>query len=207
MTHYSSQSSVETLIEGCIQQQRLAQQYMYKHLYRRLIGVAARYTTNREDAEAVLNLALLKMFQTIHVYESRAPFEAWVYRIVVNTAIDELRRGMKVRHIVYEPTENAGSEGNSGLENLEVEDILRCVQQLDQVTRTVFSLYEIEGFKHQEVGEMLGITESTSKWYLAKAKKELRGIITKVQQERGAKRPPGAISALAAGISFFNPLF
>lgn len=207
MTNFSPHSSIETLIEGCIRQERLAQQYMYKHLYKRLIGVAMRYTTNREDAEAILNLALLKVFQTIHVYESRAPFEAWVYRIVVNTAIDELRRGMKVRHIVYEPSENTASEGNSGLENLEVEDILRCIQKLDQVTRTVFSLYEIDGFKHQEVGDMLGITESTSKWYLAKAKRELRDIVTKVERERGVKRLPGAISALAAGITLTQLFF
>lgn len=207
MTHISPQSSVETLIEGCKEQNRLAQQYLYKHLYKRLIGVAGRYTRNRDEAESIFNLALLKVFQSIDVYVAKAPFEAWVYRIIVNTAIDEMRRNVKVRHITYEPAETDGTDGNTGLENLEVEDIFRCIQKLDPATRTVFSLYEIEGFKHAEIGDMMGITENTSKWYLAKAKRELRGILAAGSKTPGAERSPEALAAVAAGITLTNPLF
>ncbi len=174
---YTPNSSIETLVEGCKAQDRLAQQYLYKRLFSQMLGVAMRYTKNRADAEETLNIAFLKVFQSIHNYTGVAPFPHWVYRIVVHTSIDELRKTLRIKYLSFADFALEGSTHNNGLEQLGADDIYKCIQQLEVTTRAVFSLYEIEGYKHGEVAEQLGIAENTSKWYLAKAKKELKVII------------------------------
>jgi RNA polymerase sigma factor (sigma-70 family) len=175
---YTSNSTIEQLIEGCKKQDRLAQQYMYQRLFSQMLGVAMRYTNNRDDAEMNINMAFLKVFQNIHTYANQAPFPAWVYRIVVHTSIDELRKNLRIKYLSFADFPLDGVTDNTGLENLRAEDIYKCIQKLEPTTRAVFSLYEIDGYKHAEVSEMLGIAENTSKWYLAKAKRELKSLIT-----------------------------
>jgi RNA polymerase sigma factor (sigma-70 family) len=177
MAIYNSNSTIELLVEGCKKNDRLAQQYLYQRLFSSMLGVAMRYANNRDDAEASLNIAFLKVFQSIHNYTGPAPFPHWVYRIVVHTSIDELRKTLRIKYLSFADFPIEGSADNSGLEKLGAEDIYACIQKLEPTTRTVFSLYEIEGYKHTEVAEMVGIAENTSKWYLAKAKKELKSII------------------------------
>jgi RNA polymerase sigma factor (sigma-70 family) len=180
MTRYTFQDSVEHLVEGCRQNDRLAQQYLYRKLYGKMLGVAMRYAKSREDAESILNIAFLKVFQNIHSYSAAAPFEHWVYRVVVFTGIDEVRKVLKIKYMESAEHLPEGEIGNSGLENLEVDDIYKCIQQLEPTSRSVFSLYEIDGYKHAEIAEMLEITESSSRWYLAKAKKALQAMITEM---------------------------
>lgn len=174
---YTPNSSIEALVEGCKAQDRLAQQYLYKRLFSQMLGVAMRYAKNRNDAESNLNMAFLKVFQSINNYVGPAPFPHWVYRIVVHTSIDELRKTLRIKYLSFADFPLEGSTHNNGLEQLGAEDIYKCIQQLEPTTRSVFSLYEVEGYKHAEVAEQLGIAENTSKWYLAKAKKELKTII------------------------------
>lgn len=184
MARYTFQDSIEHLVEGCRQNDRLAQQYIFRKLYGKMLGVAMRYSNSREDAEAILNIAFLKVFQNIHTYSAAAPFEHWVYRIVVFTGIDEVRKVLKIKYMESAEHLPEGEVGNSGLENLEVNDIYNCIQQLEPTSRSVFSLYEIEGYKHAEIAEMLEITESSSRWYLAKAKKALQEMITEMYNKK-----------------------
>ena len=183
MTKFSLQDSIEKLVEGCRQNDRLAQQYVYRKLYGRMLGVAMRYANNREDAESILNMAFLKVFQSINSYAGTAPFEHWVYRIVVFSGIDEVRKVMKIKYMESAEHLPEGEIGNSGLEDLQVSDIYACIQRLEPTSRSVFSLFEIDGYKHAEIAEMLGITESSSRWYLAKAKKALQVMIMEQQQQ------------------------
>ncbi len=187
MSKFSLQDSIERLVDGCKQNDRLAQQYVYRKLYGRMIGVAMRYSNNREDAESILNLAFLKVFQSIESYAGTAPFEHWVYRIVVFTGIDEVRKVLKIKYIESAEHLPEGETGNSGLEELQASDIYACIQRLDPTSRSVFSLFEIDGYKHAEIGEMLGITESSSRWYLAKAKKALQVMILEQQKPEQKK--------------------
>ncbi len=177
MAAYTPNSPIESLVEGCKKQDRLAQQYLYKRLYSQMLGVAMRYANNRDDGESNLNMAFMKVFQNIHNYAGPAPFPHWVYRIVVHTSIDELRKSLRIKYLSFADFAIEGSTINTGIEQLGAEDIYRCIGQLEPTTRAVFSLYEVDGYKHAEVADMLGIAENTSKWYLAKAKKELRVIV------------------------------
>lgn len=187
MSKYTLQDSIEHLVEGCRQRDRLAQQYIYKRLYGKLLGVAMRYANNREDAESILNLAFLKAFQSIDTYTSAAPFEHWAYRIVMFTGIDEVRKIMKIKHVEMVEQLPEGDVSNTGLDTLALDDIYACIQRLDPTTRSVFSLFEIDGYKHAEIADMLEITESASRWYLSKAKRLLQGMITErygIQQQK-----------------------
>jgi RNA polymerase sigma factor (sigma-70 family) len=177
MSKYSFQDSIEHLVEGCRHNDRLAQQYIYRKLYGKMLGVAMRYSNSREDAESILNIAFLKVFQSIQSYTAAAPFEHWVYRIVMFTGIDEVRKVLKIKYMESAEHLPEGETGNTGLEELQVNDIYACIQKLDPTSRSVFSMFEIDGYKHAEIAETLGITESSSRWYLAKAKKALQVMI------------------------------
>jgi RNA polymerase sigma-70 factor (ECF subfamily) len=147
-----------------------------------MLGVAMRYASSREDAESILNIAFLKVFQSIHTYAATAPFEHWVYRIVMFTGIDEVRKVLKIKYMESAEHLPEGETGNTGLEDLQVNDIYACIQKLDPTSRSVFSMFEIDGYKHAEIAETLGITESSSRWYLAKAKKALQEMIIALNQ-------------------------
>ena len=187
MSKYSLQDSIEHLVEGCRQNDRLAQQYIYKKLYGRMLGVAMRYANSREDAESILNIAFLKVFQSIQSYSATAPFEHWVYRIVMFTGIDEVRKVLKIKYMESAEHLPEGETGNTGLEDLQVNDIYACIQKLEPTSRSVFSLFEIEGYKHAEIADLLGVTESSSRWYLAKAKKALQIMILELNGNASLK--------------------
>lgn len=188
MSKYTMQHTIDELVEGCRKNDRLAQQYLYKKLYGKMLSVAMRYAKSREDADAVLNMAFLKVFQSIHTYSAAAPFEHWVYKIIVFTGIDEVRKSMKVKYIESAEYLPEGETGNTGLENLHIEDIYACIQQLDTTSRAVFSMFEIDGYKHSEIAEILEITESSSRWYLAKAKKTLQQLVLDLHHSVKAQR-------------------
>lgn len=174
---YHEHSTDEALREGCIQQHRLAQEYLYRRYFGRLMGIAMRYTGNREEATDVLNQAFLKIFNSLGQYEDKGSFLGWMAKIVFHTAIDQLRR-----QINYKKTVNFSAIADQSVEDevssrLAAEDLFRLVQKLPPATRTVFSLYVLDGYKHREIAEMLGIDEGTSKWHLSAARQELQKMI------------------------------
>jgi RNA polymerase sigma factor (sigma-70 family) len=179
---YHPHSTDDALREGCIQQHRLAQQYLYQRYFGRLMGTAMRYTRDREEAVEILNLAFLKIFNSIEQYQETGSFAGWMNKIVIYTAIDQLRRQTN-----YRKTMDFSAEADQGVENevlgkLENEDLFRLIQQLPPAQRSVFSLYVIDGYKHREIADMLGIDEGTSKWYLSGARKALQQLVKKYYQ-------------------------
>ncbi len=174
---YHEHSTDEALREGCIQQHRLAQEYLYRRYFGRLLGIAMRYTGNRDEAVDVLNQAFLKIFNSLRQYEDKGAFQGWMAKIVVHTAIDHLRR-----QISYKKTVDFSTVADQPVEaevssRLAAEDLFRLVQKLPPATRTVFSLYVLDGYKHREIAGILGIDEGTSKWHLSIARQELQKMI------------------------------
>ncbi len=176
MTYYPN-STDSDLCQGCIQQHRLAQQYLYQRYFGRLIGIAMRYSNDRQEAVDVLNQAFLKIFNSLEQYNESGAFFGWLAKIVVHTAIDHLRKQTSYRQTMDFSTEADQSVQNDSLSRLETEDLLRLIQQLPPAARSVFSLYVIDGYKHREIAEMLGIDEGTSKWYLSNARKTLQQFV------------------------------
>jgi RNA polymerase sigma factor (sigma-70 family) len=174
---YTSNDAEDLLIKGCCDQHPLAQKYLYERYFGWLLAVAFRYSNDRSEAIDVLNRAFLKIFDSIHRYQPTASLKAWMRTIVVRTALNQLRS--KVQFSVLDTEIADGTPlSNDALLDLDTEYILNAIQQLPAATRTVFNLYEIEGFHHAEIADMLKISVGTSKWHLAEAKNKLRLILT-----------------------------
>lgn len=179
---YHPQSTDEELRQGCIERHPLAQEYLYRRYFGRLLGTAMRYSSDRETAVGVLNQAFLKIFNSLEQYNNTGSFAGWMAKIVLHTAIDHARSQITYRKTMdfSTPADRVVTNEAPGL--LEAEDLYRLVQQLPPATRTVFSLYVVDGYKHREIADMLGIDEGTSKWHLAHARRELQTLIRQAHQ-------------------------
>jgi RNA polymerase sigma factor (sigma-70 family) len=154
------------LIEACIHKDRDAQQLLYKEHYSKMMGVCLRYSNNKDDALDILHEGFIKVFRNISKYQPGTSLSAWMRRIMVNTAIDFYRKNVRRR------TENLDA-----LSQVTEKEILLAIQTLSPAYRSVFNLYVIEGFSHKEIANELGITESTSRSNLVKARHKLRAIL------------------------------
>ena len=171
---FTEQSTLTELISGCSAKNRLAQKYLYKRLYSSMFGVAMRYSKDEDMAANIMNTAFLKVFKKIDSFNGEGHFEAWVRRIIVNTALDEIRKNKKHNnHLQIEEIQEPSLQ-DSILDKLKAEDLLKAIQQLPNTTRTVFNLYHIEGYKHHEIAVKLQIPEGTSKWHLSQGRKTLK---------------------------------
>ena len=184
------------LISGCIRQDRSCQEALYKRFYGKMMGVCLRYAKNRDEASDMLQEGFIKVFTSIRNFASKGSFEGWVRRIIVNTAVDHLRRNKHEYMIVStvyaregdvpDPAEEV--EDENLMNNLSEEEILNAISQLSPAYRTVFNLYVMEELPHKEIADQLGISEGTSKSNLAKArfqlKKNLFNLIKQADGER-----------------------
>jgi RNA polymerase sigma factor (sigma-70 family) len=181
----SNQNITESdLISGCIEGNRRMQEELYRRFSPRMYAVCLRYAGTAEEAQDILQEAFVKVFKKLATFRSEGSFEGWVRRIFVNTAIEHFRR-KKYLQPVTEKEENT-LEGNylSVLDDLAERDILDLVQQLSPGYRTVFNMYVVEGYTHKEIGEMLGVSEGTSKSQLSRAKVILQELVKKFLEER-----------------------
>jgi RNA polymerase sigma-70 factor (ECF subfamily) len=163
-------------IQGCKRRDRLVQKQLYEKYSARYFGVCKRYLKNIELAEDVLVKGFLKIFDHIDSFEGKGNFEGWMQRIMVNECLMELRK--KQDFTIYLETSNIQPQRDATvLENLYEQDILKLLDFLPVGCRTVFNLYVIEGFKHNEIAEQLGISEGTSKSQLNLAKEKLKVLL------------------------------
>jgi RNA polymerase sigma-70 factor (ECF subfamily) len=177
----------DKLIDECKKGNIKQQEALYKHFYSYAMTICLSYCGNRESAEEVLNDSFMKVFTNIQNYKHEVPFKHWFRRIVVNTSIDYYRANSKQKLLVDITEVDQGNFNNEILENLSVEDIMMLIRELPDQYRMVFNLYEIEGYKHIEIGEMMKITEATSRSYLKRAKVKLRQLYNEHFEEKFTK--------------------
>jgi len=172
-----SDKKLSSILKGCRKQKRSAQQALYMHFYDYAMSIAMRYSGNVMEAQEVTNDAFLKVFGKLDRYDEARSFKGWLRRIVVNTAIDYHRRNLKFAH--HQDIETAFEVQNEEqvLSSLSEGELMEAVQALSPAYRTIFNLYAIEGYKHEEIAEQLGINAGTSKSNLAKARAKLKEII------------------------------
>lgn len=166
------------IIQGCKNQSRSAQKALYDHFSPVMFGVCKRYCKNREDAEDVLVNGLFKAINNIHQFSEQGSFEGWIRRIVVNEALMFLRKRRKITIEIEEYHVN-GSTGSTIEDELAAQDILELLEQLPIGYRTVFNMYVLDGLKHREIAEALGISINTSKSQLILAKKRMQDLLAK----------------------------
>ncbi len=170
------------LITGCINDDRRAQELLYKQFYGPMSTICLRYTRNQEDAIEVLHNGFLKVYKNIHTYDAtKASLYTWIRTIIVNSAIDFIRqRGKFYNHIELEKAEEPAIDADA-VQRMSSRELLRLVQQLTPATQGVFNLYVIEGYNHREIANLLGISEGTSKWHLSEARKQLQKLLQTLQ--------------------------
>ncbi|WP_040490173.1 RNA polymerase sigma factor [Indibacter alkaliphilus] len=166
--------TIEKASKGNLKAERL----IYDSISKPLFMLCLRYLKHQEDAEDVLSSALIKVFRSLHRFEYKmeGSFEAWARKITVNECLMCLRKQMRSPMMV-EPEEHFQKEGEDILDKLSADELFGLILQLPEGYRTVFNLYEIEGFSHPEISEKLGISEGTSKSQLSKAKNYLKKLI------------------------------
>lgn len=173
----------QELIEGCIRENIVFQEKLYRMYCGRMMGVCLRYMSSREEAEDVLQEGFIKVFDKIASFRQDGPLEAWIRRIMVNTSLNQIHRNKRhsfsedLEHLAE--TERAGPDSIS--EKLDAKDLLKIIEKLPSGYRSVFNLFAIEGYGHKEIGEMLQISESTSKTQYMKARKYIIQLLEQMK--------------------------
>lgn len=170
------------MITGCLEGERWAQKKLYESHYGKMMGICLRYSNNGEDAKDILNEGFIKVFRYLHRYKIGTSLEGWIRRIMINTSIDFYRKAIRHRTEDIEYASNAKATGEDAISRYSAKEILSVIQTLPPSYRAVFNLYAIEGYSHKEVAAQLGISESTSRSNLVKARTKLKALLTELYQ-------------------------
>lgn len=169
------------LIEGCTKGERLAQKKLYETYSRKMMAVCLRYISDRETARDILQEGFVKVFTGMDSYSGVGSFEGWMRKVFVNCALEHLRKNDVLREAAdLDNTAELVNPDSSVISRLSADELMNLVQGLPHGFRTVFNLYAIEGFSHKEIGEMLDITESTSRSQFTRAKQLLQRQINEL---------------------------
>ena len=165
------------IISKCKSNDRRAQNELFARYAPTMLSICKRYLTDHSRAEDALIKGFKKVFDHLKNYSGEGSFEGWIKRIMVNECLMIIRKDKKHQHLISIESKSYGSVAIN--DRLEYEDILKLLEGLPQGYRTIFNLYAIEGYKHREIAELLGISINTSKSQLILARKKLRAMIKK----------------------------
>lgn len=165
------------LIRGCKQGVSICQRTLVERYSPMLLTVARRYVRDRATADDILQEALLKIFRGIHLYEARGSFEAWMRRIVVTTALQSLEKNWNKREVGDLETIEDPIIMPEVYCQMGAEELLGLISKLPEGFRQIFNLSVMEQYSHAEIASLLGITESTSRSQLTRARRLLQTMI------------------------------
>lgn len=196
-TLVAESKQLQALIDGCLKGDRRSQEAIHKMFYGKLKAVCMRYTRDNDQAMDIVQDGFIKAFNSLERYTGVGSFEGWMRRIIVNLCIDRFRK-LKRDYVLLEDNstlenrEDEQDEDNddedSEIYNITQEQIIEAMQQLSPAYRTVFNLYVFENFSHQDIAEALEISIGTSKSNYAKARKNMKKLLSKTLQNRYEQR-------------------
>lgn len=170
----------EQLVKKCLEKDTLAQKELFDYYSKRMMGVCLRYAKDAEEAQDVLQMGFIKVFEKLDMFNAQGSLEGWIRKIIVNTSLDIIRKNKKfmndvemdkVDYQIHNPTENA-------VDSLSAQDLLKIIQEMPPGFRTVFNMFAIEGYSHKEIADELNISVNTSKSQYSRARAYLQKIIT-----------------------------
>ena len=179
----NTDNNLSRMWEGCLQNDRKQQEALYRALAPKMLAVCMRYANDRDEAQDILQEGFIKMFNNVHKYRGDGNLEGWIRRIMVHTAISRYRKLKPMVLVEDMAEEGAISSAAHNANNLEVNDLMKLVQQLPQVYRSVFNMYAVEGYSHQEIGNKLGITELLSRTTLYRARNILKEKLSQLTSQ------------------------
>jgi RNA polymerase sigma-70 factor (ECF subfamily) len=171
-----------TLINECKRGNAIAQKKLFDKFAPKMMYVCLRYCKNQNDAEDVLQESFIKIFSSIDKYKNEGSFEGWMRRIFVNSCLDFLRKEKQLSGTSsLEDVEFKIHDDYSTSQNLEAEDLMKIIEKLPKGYQVVFSLFAIEGYSHKEIGELLNISEDTSKSQYFRARASLKAYLERIE--------------------------
>ena len=179
----------ESILEGCIAGRREAQYQLYRKFASTMLAVCFRYAKNRDEAEDFLQEGFLKVFQKISSFRKEGSFEGWIKRIMINHALNEVKKNRKIpfHEDIDEINETQIIDTDELTEKLDpvpADILLEMIQTLPEGYRIVFTLYVIEDYSHKEIAEELNISENTSKTQLLKARRTLKNKLNEYRKSK-----------------------
>ena len=168
------------LIAGCKREEMWARKELYEQYASAMLSLCARYVVDRDLARDVLQDGFYKVLTKIgDYYPDKGSFEAWMKRIFINTALDQLQK-KRFLPIISEYEESIEDPGASAFEKFSADDLHRCIAGLPAGSRTVFNLYAVEGYSHAEIAKMLQIKEVTSRSQFMRARQMLQKKVQEI---------------------------
>ena len=170
----------QDLIDNCRKGDRKAQFQIYKLYYRNMYNISLRIVNDTQEAEDIMQESFLSAFENIGTYGGKASFGAWLKRIVIHRSLDALKKRridiLSIDDAAELPAE-ADEDADQESLNLQIEEIHRCMKLLPDGYRIILGLYLLEGYDHEEIGEILDISASTSRSQYTRARAKLAGLI------------------------------
>lgn len=159
------------LVKDCLKGRPEAQRQLYEQFAKNMLGICYRYTKSLKDAEDVLQEGFVKVFFGLKQYKFEGELGAWIRRIMVNTALNFLKRNYKYRTEMFfteQPLHPVADDNPAVI--LQAKELADIIRQLPHGYQTIFNLHAVEGYSHVEIGEMLGISNGTSRSQYARAR-------------------------------------
>jgi RNA polymerase sigma factor (sigma-70 family) len=166
------------VLKGCIKGKSKDQELLYKQFYAYGMSISLRYAHNRDEAAEILNDSFLKVFNNLSKFDINQQFKPWFRRLIINTAIDNYRKNSKHYNHLDEEMVDEELLDATIIDELDFNDFMKLLNQLPENYRLTFNLYEIEGYSHQEIAQMLGIAEGTSRSNLTRARNILQKVFS-----------------------------
>lgn len=173
------------LVKDCLKNNRIAQNKLYKHFSGQMMGLCMRYSSCKADAEDILQEGFFQVFRDLKQYKKEAPLGGWIRKVIIHTALRQLRKKKNLYPMLeIENVQDRISGAAEIYSKLGRDELLVLIQELPTGARTVFNLFAVEAFSHQEIAELLGISEGTSKSQFARAKKLLKEKMQNLKIQR-----------------------
>jgi RNA polymerase sigma factor (sigma-70 family) len=170
--------SEEHVLSGCLKNDRKSQELLYRQFAKKMYAVCLSYAGERPLAQDMLQEAFLKVFKSLRFFNRDGSLEGWIRKIVVNTAIDFIRKRKREGNLVeMETADSQMSASNPAINIMGFNELIEQVGRLPDGARLIFNLHALDGYTHKEIAEKLDITEGTSKSQFNRARKLLIGYI------------------------------
>lgn len=173
--------SESNIIEGCLNENKIYQRELYKRYSGKMMVVCLRYANSRMEAEDILQDGFIKVFDNISKFKNKGSLEGWVRRIMVNTALNQIRTNRMKFEDISETKSYLTDSNMNAIDKLNEKVLLDIINKLPKGYKYVFNMFAIEGFSHKEIAEKLGIEEASSRSQYAKARKYLQQKINKLE--------------------------
>jgi RNA polymerase sigma-70 factor, ECF subfamily len=173
-------NNLDNIIKGCLKHDLQSQEQLYRLCYTDMIKICYRYAKDVDAVGSIFNDAMLKVFKNLDNYEEQGKLMGWIKTIVVHTCFDYCKKQIAFKTSNYTHVNDNISIEPEVFKNVSAKEIQLLIKKLPLATATVFNMHVYEGYTHKQIGEILNISDNTSKWHFSEAKKNLKTKLEKL---------------------------